>query len=104
MSEAGIICFGTRPMQPSLRRAARALLAALTLAWPSLAASHAIPRDVAVNAFLKPEGRRLQLLVRVPLEALRDVDHPTRGPGFLDLARAEPSLRNAAGLWLARDV
>jgi HupE/UreJ protein len=108
MSEAGIICFGpvswTRPMQPSLRSAARALWAASCLALPSLAAAHDIPRDVAVSAFLKPEGQRLRLLVRVPLEALRDVDHPVRGPGYLDLPRADPSLRNAATLWIADGV
>jgi hypothetical protein len=32
---------------------------------------------------------------------MRDVDYPRRGPGYLDLARAGPSLRDAASLWLA---
>jgi hypothetical protein len=57
-----------------------------------------------VNAFVKPEGQRLSLLVRVPLKAMRDVDFPKRGAGFLDLARADASLRNAATLWIADNV
>ena len=35
---------------------------------------------------MKPEGQRLRVLVRVPLSAMRDVEFPLRGPGFLDLA------------------
>ena len=80
------------------------LPAALALALPSASSAHDIPPDVAVQAFLKPEGPRLRLLVRVPLAALRDVVYPTRGPVYLDLARAEPSLREAATLWIADAV
>src|SRR5688572_25712020 len=76
-------------------------LAALALALPTLATAHDVPADVTVHAFLKPEGSRLNLLVRAPLAALRDVDYPTRGPGYLDLARMDASLRHAAQLWIA---
>jgi hypothetical protein len=79
-------------------------LAALAVALPSLAAAHDVPADVTVQAFLKPEGTRLHLLVRAPLAALRDVDYPTRGPGYLDLARVEPSLRHAASVWIADEI
>lgn len=69
---------------------------------PSSTAAHDIPADVTVHAFLKPEGQRLRLLVRVPLAAaLRDVDIPQREPGFLDFRRADTSLRNAATLWVS---
>jgi hypothetical protein len=87
-------------MSPRILRA----LAALAFAAPSPAAGHDIPSDVTVQAFLKPEGQRLHLLVRAPLGALRDVGYPTRGPGYLDLARVEGSLREAASLWIADDV
>ena len=68
-------------------------------------AAHDIPNDVTVQTFLKPEGQRLRLLVRVPLGAMRDMDYP-RPPGatngdLLDLTRAERSLRDAATLWLS---
>jgi hypothetical protein len=57
-----------------------------------------------VHAFLKPSGNRLHLLVRAPLVAMRDVDFPKRGPGYLDLARAGTTLRDAATMWIARDI
>jgi hypothetical protein len=63
-----------------------------------------IPSDVTVQLIVKPTGRQLQLLVRVPLEAMQDIDFPTFGPGYLDIARADAALRNAALLWVANDV
>src|ERR1700687_3143021 len=77
---------------------------AIALALSLHASAHDIPNDVTVQAFLKPEGQRLSLLVRVPLRACRDVDFPTRGPGYLDLARADASLRDAATLWISDNV
>jgi HupE/UreJ protein len=80
------------------------LLLAALLAAPLRAGAHEIPADVMVSAFVRPEGQRLRLLVRVPLKAMRDVDFPKRGAGFLDLARADASLRNAATLWISDSV
>jgi hypothetical protein len=54
-----------------------------------------------VRMFIRPEGERLHLLVRVPLEAMRDVQWPLRGPGYLDIARADSLLRDAARTWIA---
>ena len=68
------------------------------------AAAHDIPNDVKVQAFVRPSGQQLHLLVRVPLAAMREVDFPKRGPGYLDLARAEAALRNAATLWIADNI
>ena len=81
-----------------------ALPAALAFGLAPPASPHDIAPDVAVQAFLKPEGQRLRLLVRTPLAALRDVVYPTRGPVYLDIARADPSLRDAANLWIAGAV
>ena len=77
------------------------LLAALS-PWGALA--HDIPNDVRLQAFLKPSGRQLQLLLRVPLAAMQEVDFPRRGPGYLDLAHADASLRIAAKQWLADNI
>ena len=89
--------------QAALRAAA--LLAALgACAVPQAASAHDIPNDVKVQAFVKPEGRRLLLLVRVPLGAMNEVDMPLRGPGYLDLPRAEEALRVAAKLWFADNI
>ena len=65
---------------------------------------HDIPADVRIVAFVKPEGNHLVLLLRVPMSAMREVDVPMRGPGYLDLARAEPALRQAAQLWLTDNL
>jgi hypothetical protein len=82
-----------------------ALLAAFAVpAWPGAALAHDIPNDVKVQAFVKPEGRQLLLLVRVPLGAMNEVDIPLRGAGNLDLARAEGALRVAAKLWFADNI
>jgi hypothetical protein len=80
---------------------ATAIATGLLLGLPSRPAAHEVPAHVTVMAYVKPEGQRLRLLVRVPLEAMRDVDFPLRGPGYLDLGRAEPMLRDAARLWIA---
>lgn len=77
------------------------LWATLWLALPCVLEAHDIPNDVTVQAFVKPAGDRLSLLVRVPLMAMRDIDFPKRGPGYLDLDRAEPYLRDAATLWVS---
>ena len=35
---------------------------------------------------------------------MRDVNFPLTGPGYLDLANAEESLKEAADLWLGREI
>ncbi len=80
------------------------LLAVLMSILPMPGQAHDIPNDVLVRAFVKPEGRSLWLLARVPLEAMREADIPLRGPGYVDLARADAALRVAANLWLADNI
>ena len=72
-----------------------ALLAAAPLA-------HEIPNEVTIQTFLKPEGQRLLFLVRAPMKAMRDMDIPRRGnyPGYIDMARIDPVLRDAATQWI----
>lgn len=65
------------------------------------ALGHEIPASVTILAFVRPQGDRLRVLVRVPLEAMRDVEFPLQALGYLDLTRAEPALREAALLWIA---
>jgi HupE/UreJ protein len=78
-----------------------ALVAGLLLALPSVSVAHDIPNDVTVQAFVKPEGKRLHLLVRMPLKAVSDIDFPKLGPGYLDFARTEALLPDAATLWIS---
>jgi len=73
-----------------------------TLAATGLA--HEIPADVRVQAFVRPQGQSLQVLLRVPLAAMREVDLPLTGPGWLDLTRVEPKLLEAAQLWIVPNL
>jgi hypothetical protein len=77
---------------------------AVLLLTVSAAVGHDVPNDVVVHVFLKPERDHLRLLVRVPLQAMRDVDVPTRPGGQLDLTRADQALRNAVTTWIAREL
>jgi hypothetical protein len=78
-------------------------LAALTLlAAPVFA--HDIPSDVTVQAFMKPEGHTLRVLVRLPLKAVMDVEFPRREREFVDLARVDQSLHDAATAALSNNI
>lgn len=93
------------------QRLATAILALVILglggvpwAVPTVRA-HEIPSEVRIQLFFKPEGQRLRVLVRAPLEAMTDLDWPLVGiEGLLDVTRADPSLRDASTLWLGDNV
>ena len=86
---------------PEIISDSRVRLVALAAVLCLSAHAHDIPNDVTAQVFLKPQGERLHLLVRVPLTAIRDVVFPERGPGYLDLERAAPLLPDAAQLWIS---
>ena len=97
---------GRRPPAPRWRLVRGAATAALLLGLSAAPAAHDIPGDVTVQAFVKPEGQRLRLLVRVPLEALSDMAFPTLGPGYLDFERARErdEFTDAAMVWMGQEV
>ena len=76
------------------------LLAALITCTAMQAWAHEIPADVRLHIFFKPAGNKLEVLVRAPMSALREVDFPKRGPGYLIISKADEALRNATKLWL----
>ena len=80
-------------------RANALLIAVAAIVFGASPLAHEIPRDVTVNAFLKPEGERLRVLLRLPLAVLRDIQFPERD-GFLDVARAEPDILEGVGRWI----
>src|SRR5258708_14310935 len=91
------------------RRLAAALITLLACAISyacvstSPARAHDIPADVKINAFFKPAGDRLELVVRLPLASLIDTDFPMRG-AFLDLPRADEPFGGAIRLGLAATI
>src|SRR5262250_2064828 len=76
----GLPPFGCKLGLPAMLDAGKILVnclaAGLALSLAPCARAHDIPADVMVRAFVKPEGRSVRLLVRVPMKALRDVDYP----------------------------
>jgi len=50
-----------------------AALLILALGFAPMARPHDIPADVTVQTFIKPAGKTLTLVVRVPIKAMRDV-------------------------------
>lgn len=85
-------------------RRAAAIIAVLVAALGWGAAAHEIPADIRINAFVKPAGSRLELLIRVPLAAMQETELPLRGQGFIDVSRADEALRNAARLYLIDNI
>ncbi len=78
-------------------------LAALA-AGPLAGGAHEIPQSVTIIAYLKPEGTTLRLVARVPLAAMRDIQWPLRGPGYLELGSLDELLRDGAKIWVADNV
>jgi hypothetical protein len=72
-----------------------ALLAAMTL-LVAPAQAHDVPIDAVVRMFVKPQGRVLRVLVRMPLKCITDAEYPHRERDFVDLAKVEPFLDDAA--------
>lgn len=89
----------------------------VSLLTASMANAHEVPRHVAVRAYVASLPDRVRLLVRIPMDAVRDVEFPLRadrarpdGPrpgvvdGAVDVARLTPFLHDAARLWVADGV
>src|SRR6185437_4325447 len=76
-------------------------LIACILGLGALASAHDIPVDVTVQALVKPAGNRLHLLVRVPLQTMRDINVPLNAAGGLDLEQLRPMLPKAASSWIS---
>ena len=83
---------------------ALALGVAALIASPLIGAAHEIPKSITVIAFLKPEGKALRLVARVPLEAMRDIQWPLRGPGYLVLSQLDSLLRDGTKIWIADNL
>jgi hypothetical protein len=85
---------------------AKTLVLIATLLWTiaSRAAAHDVASNVRINIFVKPAGDRVELLLRVPLAAMRDIDFPIHGQNYLDVSRADDALRYAVQVWLIDNI
>ena len=88
----------------------RALVLALVFPFlalflsPGTARGHELPQQVAIRMALAIGDDAVELMLRAPLEAMRDVDFPLTPEGFLVIDEAGPYLEDAAGLWLVDNL
>ena len=110
MGERRILLVSTRVQRLRFRSMPRNLVASCTFAsFLALLffapvhplAAHDIPNDATVQMFFKPAGNHLNLLVRVPLKTMRDMEFPERGQGYMDFDRVDQTLRESATLWVS---
>ncbi len=66
----------------------------LLLLLALIASAHEIPRDATVHAFVRPNGQRLQLILRAPLGVVRDIAFPEDERGYLMVEALDPQLSN----------
>ena len=66
--------------------------------------AHEIPEQVQLKILMHENGQTLNLLVRVPLEAMRDVDFSLRGPGYLNFSQSMPLIQDAINLWVLDEI
>ena len=85
---------------PLIVRHAVALLL-LVLATVSRAHGHEVPARAALQVIARADSTQLRLVIRVPLETVRDVELPLVRGEYLDIARVSPLLSEAATLWIA---
>ena len=74
--------------------------------WSSkVALADDVPLSVSVQAFVKPEGNQLSVLLRVPMDALGEVDFPKSGiAGALIISEADPALRTAVNAYILGNI
>ena len=63
--------------------------------------AHDIPSDLTAHAFLRAYGDKLQVIVRVPLSAIRDIEFPEDDRGYLDIEKLTPLLPGVAKVQIA---
>jgi hypothetical protein len=95
------------PEEPSRSRARRGYARALAVCAALLSipsgniVAHEVPANVAVQIYVRPHGSALRLLIRVPMAAMRDLNLPLKGPGYLDFSRLGTQMNEAARIWIA---
>ena len=76
----------------------------LFLLTVAMALAHDAPADATVHMHLRAEQGKVTVLVRIPLETVRDVDFPTLPGGYLDVEKLTPRLLGIAKTWTADPI
>lgn len=64
------------------------------------ALAHDVAADARLYGFVKPQGKTLEILLRVPMGSLNDLDYPRRKEQFLQISEADEALRGAAKVYI----
>ena len=80
------------------------ILLGLSLLSASSASAHNIPVDSLVQAYMKPQGHVLQVLMRMPLKSYSEADYYQRPDGSVDVTRVDGPLRTAAQVALFENL
>lgn len=64
------------------------------------ATAHDIPASATLQGWVRPQAQSVEMVVRIPLRALRDVEYPQRGPGYLDMPRARSAIEEGVERWV----
>jgi hypothetical protein len=83
-------------MPPKVRRTVAAFVMGLLLLPSFQSSAHEVPRELKVEAFVKPQQNSLHLLIRIPLHGLLGTGLTKEGLGYLSLATIGPSLDRTA--------
>ncbi len=81
-------------------RSVRAAFGLILSLFAMPASAHEVPVEVVVQMMARAETDRLQVVVRLPLRAMRDVDVPEFGGGYLDIEALSPRLDGLANQWI----
>ena len=89
-----------RPSWPGGAGPARATALLLLVLAPNLLA-HDIPANATVRVFVRPEGDRLRLLLRMQMASIQEIEWPVlKENGNLDLTAVGPYLKEGADKWI----
>ena len=92
-----MICNNLRQLNANWSRVRLVLVALICLASPAVLFADEIPSRVAVQAFVKADDGRLNLLMRVPMDALVEAQFPLRGEiGYVIFSEATGAMESAA--------
>ena len=92
-----MICKKLKQLNANWSRVRRVMVALICLAAPAVLVADEIPSRVAVQAFVKAEDDRLNLLMRVPMDALVEAQFPLRGEiGYVIFSEATGAMESAA--------
>jgi hypothetical protein len=79
-------------------------LSCALLCAPSSSRAHDLPGKLTIHMYVKPQDSQLLVMLRVPMEALTEIQFPLRGQGYLDLASADGALQDAANVYITDSV